>query len=120
MTDDEGGSSIEEHAEFFPKEVRLAVNGLSSEDGHTFAVISALLHNDGSLEPDELADELDTDVETVHDMTDDLQKGGIVEKKVGERIGDRSVGPYELSTYGERILDGLYEASTPDRNESES
>lgn len=119
MTSDEDKSKLEKHAELFPKEIRLAVNGLASEDEHTFAIVAALAENDGSLEPQELADKLDTDVETIHDMTDDLQRGGVVEKKVGKRIGDRSVGAYELSTFGQRILDGLYEASAPKYKESD-
>jgi|APHM01.1.fsa_nt_gi hypothetical protein len=120
MTGDEEKSEIEEYAELFPKIVRLSVNGLASEDEHTFAVVAAIVENGGSLQPDELADELGTDVETVHDMTDDLQRGGIVVKKAGKEIGNQDVGAYEMSTYGNRILDGLYEASTPRNNESES
>lgn len=120
MTVGKNNSKIEDYAGLFPKEIRLAVNSLSSEDESTFAIIAVLIENGQSLEAQELADELDTDVETVNNITDDLERGGIVEKKAGKQIGDPSSGCYELTIFGDRILNCLYEASTPDREKSYS
>jgi len=111
MTDNLSNRQIDKQDDFFPKEVKLAIKGLASEDA--FAVVATLLRNGGSLEPDELADRLDTNVNTIHKIADELERGAVIEKEAGEIIGDKSVGPYRMTTYGENIIDALYEASTP-------
>lgn len=102
------------HASNFPKEVQLATNGLASESGITFAILSVLIE-EGPLERDELERALEMEYEEFEDELTGLQRGGLVSKRVGERIGDPQVGAYEITTFGEQLLDGIHEASIPEK-----
>lgn len=103
----------DEYANRLPLDIRLAVDSLSGESNTEYAVVM-LLSEKSSLRFKELREELDIHQQKLTDALDSLQHGGVVRKQVGERIGNQSTGAYELTTTGDRLLDGLYYASRPD------
>jgi DNA-binding HxlR family transcriptional regulator len=100
----------DQYAAQIPLDIRLAVDSLGGHDDTEYAVV-ALLSERSSLQFGELREELEIHQQTLTNALNDLQQGGVVRKQVGERIGDQSTGAYELTTTGERLLDGLYYAS---------
>jgi len=103
------------YASKFPKELKLAIDGLSGQNEVGYAIVMLLVEEE-ALKFTEISEMLDLHPQTVSDALDDLQRGGLIEKKAGERIGDQSTGPYVLTTFGNRVLDSLYEATNPDAN----
>ncbi len=102
-----------EYAGKIPLEVRLAVDGLSGSNDVGYAVV-VLLVEEESLQFGEIREKLDVHQQTLTNTLDELQRGGVVKKRAGERIGDQSTGAYTLTKFGDRILDGLYYASEPE------
>jgi DNA-binding HxlR family transcriptional regulator len=109
----------DQYAARMPLEIRLAVDSLSGHNDTGYAVVM-LLSEGSRLQFEELREELDVHQQTLVDTLDDLQHGGVVRKRAGERIGDPSTGAYELTTTGDRLLDGLYYASQPADGSNES
>lgn len=109
--------TTEEYASFFPKSIRLAFENLGNPNNDkdiSFAILSLLLHEDDTLERNEIKNALsDTPEETIEDELDNLQTGGLVVKWAGEKIGDPATGGYEVTDFGEAIVDGIYESTTP-------
>lgn len=101
-----------EYASKIPKEVRLAIDGLSGQNEMRYAVMM-LLVEEGGLKFSQMKRQLDLHPQQLANALDSLERGGLVKKEPGERIGDQSTGQYEITTFGDRILDGLYEASKP-------
>jgi DNA-binding HxlR family transcriptional regulator len=102
----------DEYASQMPLEIRLAVDGLSGHNNTGYAVVM-LLSEESQLRFEELREELNVHRQTLTNTLDDLQHGGLVKKRAGERIGDQSTGAYELSDFGDRLLNGLYQSSQP-------
>jgi DNA-binding HxlR family transcriptional regulator len=99
-----------EYASRIPKEVRLAIDGLSDRNEVGYGVVMLLVEK-GSLSFSEIQDELDVHQQSLSNTLDALQRGGIIKKEAGERIGDQSTGDYTITEFGDRVLDGLYHAS---------
>lgn len=104
----------DEYASQMPLEIRLAVDGLSGHNNTGYAVVM-LLSEESQLRFEELREKLDVHRQTLTNTLDDLQHGGLVKKRAGERIGDQSTGAYELSDFGDQLLNGLYQSSQPAR-----
>ncbi len=104
----------DEYASQMPLEIRLAVDGLSGHNDTGYAVVM-LLSEESQLRFEELREELNVHRQTLTNTLDDLQHGGLVKKRAGELIGDQSTGAYELSDFGDRLLNGLYQGSQPAR-----
>lgn len=102
----------DEYASQIPLDIRLAVDSLSGHNGTGYAVV-LLLSEEGPLRFEKLRERLEVHRQTLANTLDDLQHGGTVRKRAGDRIGDQSTGAYELSDFGDRLLDGLYYVSQP-------
>jgi len=100
------------YAEKFPEEVRLAIDGLSGRNDVGYAVMMLLVEEE-SLQFKEIEQELDVHSQTLSNAVNQLQDGGLIEKKAGDRIGDQSTGEYVITKFGDRILDCLYQATQP-------
>lgn len=105
-------SQYSNYASQVPKEVRLAINSLSGQDDLRYGIIMALVEA-GELQFSELESRMDVHQQSLSNALSDLQTGGFVKKKTGEKIGRRSSGAYTITKFGERILNGLYQASWP-------
>lgn len=103
------------YADKFPKKLRLAVDGLSGKNEAGFAVMMLLIE-EKSLSFTKISERLDLHPQTLSNTLDELQKGGLIRKEVGERIGDQSTGEYIITTFGERLLDSIYQAGKSDRD----
>lgn len=97
---------VAEYAERIPAEVRLALDGLTGRTDNGYAVVMLLLEADEPMRFGEIREELGLHQQTLTDTLEDLQVGGVVQRRP-----DADPGGYSLSTFGRRILDGLYEAS---------
>lgn len=95
------------YAERIPTEVRLALDGLTGRTDTGYAVVMLLLEADDPLRFGEVRERLGVHQQTLTDTLESLQVGGVVQKRAGEE----GTGGYSLSTFGRRILDGLYTAS---------
>ncbi len=103
---------IQKYADEFPRLIRQAVNGLSGENQVSYAVV-ALLAEEDELQFSEIRTELDVHPQTLSDSLDSLERGGIVNKMAGSKIGDKSTGAYVITDFGHRILDSLFESTSP-------
>ncbi|WP_159900766.1 MarR family transcriptional regulator [Salinirussus salinus] len=101
------------YAKKFPKKARLAVDGLGGREQSGYAVMM-LLVEEGSLRFNEICDHLDMHSQSVNNTLDDLQRGGLIKKEVGDKIGDQSTGQYTITNFGDRVLDSLYQAADPE------
>lgn len=118
-------TEIDTYADQISKGVRLLLNSIASENEIGYAIV-VLLMDEGKLSEDEITETLLGDTseltaeeeqelrENISDKLDELQTGGFVSKRVGERIGDPDTGDYEVTTAGENILWALYEETTND------
>lgn len=97
---------VAEYAERIPAEVRLALDALTGRTDSGYAVVMLLLDADEPLRFGEIREELMIHQQTLTDTLENLQVGGVVQCRP-----DADPGGYSLSTFGRRILDGLYEAS---------
>lgn len=103
-----------DYSDIVPKEIELAIESLGEGDTESkFAVLMVLIQSDEQLNQSEIEEKDGVDSETLDEVLDDLQRGGLISRKVGERIGDPTTGGYVISTYGSNLLDGLYMASQP-------
>ena len=103
-----------DYSDIVPKDIELSVEALGKGDTSTkFAVLMVLLQADEWLTEPEIAEKDGIDKDNIDTLLDDLQKGGLISRKVGEQLGDPATGGYVITTYGERILDGLYESTQP-------
>lgn len=118
-------SNVQSYADKTPKALRLALNSIAGEDNIGYAIVMLLVENH-QLTEDDITNELCTDNDDVPDARitelkakiskriDDLQRGGVIQRHPGERIGDPNTGTYSLTNFGEALLDGLYDATTTD------
>lgn len=118
-------SNVQSYADKIPKALRLALNGIAGEDNIGYAIVM-LLAEDHQLTEDDIINELCTDNDDIPNARitemqakiskriNDLQRGGVIQRHPGERIGDPNTGTYSLTTFGEALLDGLYDATTTD------
>jgi len=100
------------YASKIPKEIRLAINGMSGQNELRYGILMLLVEED-ELKFNEIKSELDSHPQTLSNALDDLQTGGLLEKQSGEKIGVQSTGKYTITSFGDRILEGLYHASQP-------
>lgn len=96
--------------------LRDAVAALDSRDGLGFTTVMAL-DADGPFRFGELRTAVDVHQGTLSAALSELQSSGLVRKRPGERIGDRQTGAYELTPFGEHLLDGFEYAHAPERFE---
>lgn len=103
-----------DYSDMVPKEIELAVSGLGEKDTETkFAILMVLIDSEDKIPKQKIANTIDENESKVEELLDDLQTGGIIARYVGESIGDPTTGEYDITTYGTRILDGLYDAIQP-------
>jgi len=103
-----------DYLDIVPREIELSVEALGKGDTSTkFAVLMVLLQADEWLTEPEIAEKDGIDNDDIDTLLDDLQRGGLISRKVGERFGDPTTGGYVITTYGERLLDGLYRSTQP-------
>lgn len=100
----------EEYADKYPKDLRLAITSMVSDE--SFGILILLIKEDG-LKYEKIRDELDIDTEELDNKLSKLQTGGLVEKRVGERIGDKTTGEYEISNFGYRLLNCIAISKNP-------
>lgn len=101
---------IEEYADEYPKDLRLAITSMVSDV--SFSILILLIEKDG-LEYEKIREELDIDTEELDDKLSKLQTGGLVEKLVGDRIGDKTTGEYRISNFGYRMLNCIAISKNP-------
>lgn len=89
------------YASEYPKVLRLAIKSLRLE--LSFDIVILLIKEDG-LELDELESEIAYHHHKIENELDSLQTGGIVEKRVGDKIGDKYTGQYTVTDFGRRLL----------------
>jgi len=103
-------SAVEREAEEVPNDIRRATSSLSSDK--SYAIIVRLL-KDGGDSFAELQEELGLHQQTLTNVLDKLQDGGFVVRKEIVEEGSNYRTKYEVSEFGKRILDSLYEAREP-------
>lgn len=109
--------SIEEdtYADIMPVEIREVFSHIGSGDTESkFSVLMLLVHSENRLSKETIREELHRDITDIDDVLLDLQQAGMITRKLSLNSEDETVGMYEVSTYGERILNSLYEAIQPD------
>jgi predicted transcriptional regulator len=106
----------ETYASEYPNVLRLAIKSLSSE--LSFDIVILLIKEDG-LELDELSSEIAYHNHEIENELSSLQKGGIVEKRVGDRIGNKHTGKYKVTDFGSRMLDCISIAGKSDVDHNE-
>jgi DNA-binding HxlR family transcriptional regulator len=94
------------YTEGFPKKSRMAINALGGQNGKRYAIVT-LLMDKKSLSYNEIKSKLNLASQSLSNALDDLQRGGVVEKRVGEKIGDQSTGNYTITSYGERLIQNI-------------
>lgn len=109
----------QKYAEEFPRLIRQAVDGLSGENQVSYAVV-ALLAEEDELQFSQIRSELDVHPQTLSDSLDSLEKGGIVNKMAGPKIGNKSTGAYVITDFGDRFLDSLFESISPTKRNNRS
>lgn len=115
-TDESNGDNTPEQtvrdlADQYPKELRLALDALGGGGELRYALAMVLLEE--SLELPQLVERVSADRDEIEDALSALQTGGIVKHYVGDRIGDQETGDYEVTEFGEQLLDGIYRAGDP-------
>lgn len=103
-------SNIDLYAQEVPNEIRSATEGLA---GDTEYGIIVLLLKEGPQPFTKIKNELDLHQGKLSKSLDRLQDGGIIVKNESTTRDNRYKGKYEVSEYGKRILDGLYDAIQP-------
>lgn len=101
------------YAKRIPKEVRLAIDGLSGKNETGYAIMVLLVEND-PMRFKQIEEKLDLHPQKITNALGELEKGGVVEKRAGDKIGKQSTGKYAITKFGDQLLDGLYEATQPD------
>lgn len=92
----------------YPKILRNAIKSIKSE--LSFDILMMLIKNDG-MELNQMRDNLAYHTHEIENTLDDLQKGGLVAKKVGDKIGDKETGEYIITEFGLRMLNCISIAS---------
>jgi len=95
-----------------PKENKIAAKSLSGQNDLRWAVVAVIIE-DGALPFSRLEEKLDIHQQRLSDALSALQRGGIIEKKVGDELGAKYSGKYAITSFGKEILDGFYQASEP-------
>lgn len=119
---DTENDTINLYADKYPTELRLALS--SVDDKKSVAVLMVLVEakNDEKNEDDgmrinEISETLDTN--ELYETIDQLQTGGLVEKRVGKRLGDPESGVYRITDFGTQLLDAVYAAGNPNVSQEE-
>lgn len=102
--------SNKDPGEEYPTALRLAIKSIDSE--LSFDILILLIKNDG-MTLDEIFDELAYHNHQIENELDSLQTGGVVEKRVGDKIGLKSSGKYRVSEFGNRMLNAISVAGNP-------
>lgn len=95
-----------EYTKELPKKSRMAVNALGGQNGKRYAIVM-LLSGEHSLSFTEIQNELEMQSQSLNNALNDLQRGGIIEKKIGGKIGKQSTGDYILTSYGEQLIQNI-------------
>ena len=111
-------NTLKEYGNIVPKALQLSLEALGTETTTRLGIMMLLIDEDGQ-SFDEIREYTTQDEEELFDTLSALQRGGLIEKRVGEKIGDRKTGNYHVTTIGNHILDGLHDKATPDRNTTE-
>ena len=118
-------TNINQYADKIDKAVRLLLNSITGDDDIGYAIVMLLLENDGLTEEeivtklvgednDLSASEIEEYRDEISNRLSKLQTGGFVARHPGEQIGDPTTGTYEVTTVGENLMWGIYEATTDD------
>lgn len=102
----------QEYAQMIPVEARLAAEGLSGQNDLRWAVVAALIKH-GDQPFSSLKNKLDIHQQRLTDALDGLQTGGVIKKTVGDQTGTKFDGYYSITEFGQKILDGFYNATEP-------
>jgi len=97
----------------YPEECKLAINALGGGGDERYELATYLV-TDGPAERRTIKEELDIENSVIGDGLDALARGGIVQKSVGEELGNPETGMYRLTIFGEQVLDGVYWAGHPE------
>lgn len=110
-------STTQEYAELFPKEVREAAKSLST-DNH-FAVLALLIKEEEGQSFSQIKGNLDDlHQQSISNILTQLQEGGYVVRKDVVDSERAFSTKYEVTTLGERVLEGLLDAFEPKSSET--
>jgi DNA-binding HxlR family transcriptional regulator len=98
-----------------PVDIRRATEALAGDE--RFAIVVALVENDG-LSFAELEGVLDIHQQTLSTALDAMQDGAIVARKEIVRPECQYRTQYEVTEFGRRVIDSLYDAIQPDSTTS--
>jgi DNA-binding HxlR family transcriptional regulator len=101
-----------QYANKVPKEIRIATESLSGQNDLRWAIIIALIE-EGASPFSDIREKLDIHQQRLTNALSALQRGGLIEKRAGDELGDEYSGEYAITTFGQKILDGYYEAASP-------
>lgn len=101
---------VEREASEVPSDIRRATAALASD--RSYAIVVYLLKKTGAPFA-KLEEELDIHQQTLSNTLEKLQNGGIVVRKEYVEEGSRYRTRYEVSEFGKRLLDHLFESRNP-------
>lgn len=104
---------VREHAREVPGNIRRAVEGLAGD--RQFGIIVYLIKEDGQ-SFSELSNELDMHQQSLSDALNKLQDGGLIIRIDTQNTESNFDTRYEVTQYGKRLLDELFDAIQPRRN----
>jgi len=95
-----------EYREYIPKPVRMVFESLG-ERTETRCAIVMYLFDVGKASKGKIEDELAVESEKLKTDLNALQRAGVIEKRVGERIGEKETGDYTTANMAEVVFDGI-------------
>lgn len=103
------------YADMMPIEIREVLSHVGKGDTESkIGVVMLLVHRDEQLSKQTIQEEIDVGGTDMDALLLDLQQAGMVTRKISGENEEQPVGKYEVSTYGERIVNSLHEAIQPD------